>query len=89
MAVPLEANIDNAMVNFSKHNVSLVAVVSDVRRNGKNLIGYGFNSIGRFDNLSDGRASGPVVGAAFKAVEVRLRAWWVRLLPLPPYFKNS
>ena len=48
MAVPLEANIDNAMVNFSKHNVSLVAVVSDVRRNGKNLIGYGFNSIGRF-----------------------------------------
>ena len=36
--------------------------------------------MGRFDNLSDGRASGPVVGAAFKAVEVRLRAWWVRLL---------
>ena len=25
-----------------------------------------------------------MVGAAFKAVEVRLRAWWVRLLPLPP-----
>ena len=23
--------------------------------------------------------------AAFKAVEARLRAWWVRLLPLPPY----
>ena len=22
--------------------------------------------------------------AAFKAVEARLRAWWVRLLPLPP-----
>ena len=40
--------------------------------------------MGRFDNLVDGRASGPVVGAAFKAVEVRLRAWWVRLLPLPP-----
>ncbi len=43
-----------------------------------------FNSICRFVNLSGGRASGPVVGAAFKAVEVRLRAWWVRLLPLPP-----
>ena len=43
-----------------------------------------FNSSCRFVNLSGGRASGPVVGAAFKAVEVRLRAWWVRLLPLPP-----
>ena len=32
-----------------------------------------------------GRASLPVGCAAFKAVEVRIRAWWVRLLPLPPY----
>ena len=29
-------------------------------------------------------ASSPVGRAAFKAVEVRIRAWWVRLLPLPP-----
>ena len=31
-----------------------------------------------------GRVSLPVGCAAFKAVEVRIRAWWVRLLPLPP-----
>jgi hypothetical protein len=35
--------------------------------------------------IADGRASLPVGCAAFKAVEVRIRAWWVRLLPLPPY----
>jgi hypothetical protein len=35
--------------------------------------------------IADGRASLPVGCAAFKAVEVRIRAWWVRLLPLPPH----
>ena len=29
-AVPLQANIQNAVVNFADHTVSLVAVVSDV-----------------------------------------------------------
>ena len=36
------------------------------------------------DKLIYGRALSPVGRTAFKAVEVRNRAWWVRLLPLPP-----
>lgn len=46
--VPLEGAISNAVVSFTDHDVSLVAVVSDVVRNGRPLIGYGFNSIGRY-----------------------------------------
>ena len=48
LAVPLQGNVSNAVVNFNEHNVSLVAVVSDVIRHGKPVIGFGFNSIGRF-----------------------------------------
>lgn len=46
--VALQGNIANAVVNFSEHTVSLVAVVSDVIRNGKPVTGYAFDSIGRF-----------------------------------------
>ncbi|CBL44669.1 Putative mandelate racemase [gamma proteobacterium HdN1] len=46
--VPLSGQISNAVVNFSEHDVSLVAVVSDLRRNGRPLVGWAFNSIGRF-----------------------------------------
>lgn len=48
LSVPLEGDIANALVNFAEHTVSLVAVVSDVLRNGKPVIGYAFNSIGRY-----------------------------------------
>lgn len=47
-AIPLQANITNSVVNFSEHTVSLVALVSDVLRDGKPVIGYAFDSIGRF-----------------------------------------
>lgn len=40
--------IANAVVDFSRHTVSLVAVVSDVIRGGKPVTGVAFNSIGRF-----------------------------------------
>lgn len=46
--VPLRGNISNAVVNFVEHDVSLVAVVSDVIRNGRPVTGVAFNSIGRF-----------------------------------------
>ncbi|GFG97903.1 mandelate racemase [Mycobacterium timonense] len=36
------------MVNFSSHTVSLVAVISDVVRGGRPVVGVAFNSIGRF-----------------------------------------
>jgi L-alanine-DL-glutamate epimerase-like enolase superfamily enzyme len=48
LSIPLEGQISNAVVNFSEHTVSLVAVVTDVMRDGQPLIGFGFNSIGRF-----------------------------------------
>lgn len=48
MTVPLEGAVANAVVNFSEHTVSLVAVFSDVVRDGKPVVGIGFNSIGRY-----------------------------------------
>ena len=46
--VPLEGNIANAVVSFAGHTVSLVVLVSDQLRNGQPVVGYAFNSIGRF-----------------------------------------
>jgi L-alanine-DL-glutamate epimerase-like enolase superfamily enzyme len=48
LRVPLESQVSNAIVNFDGHDVSLVAVITDVMRQGKPVVGYGFNSIGRF-----------------------------------------
>ena len=46
--VRLHGDIANALVNFSSHTISLVAVVTDVIRDGKPVAGVAFNSIGRF-----------------------------------------
>ncbi|MGF6767633.1 L-alanine-DL-glutamate epimerase-like enolase superfamily enzyme [Paraburkholderia sp. GAS199] len=48
IAVPLEGNVANALVSFAEHDVSLVAIETDVLRNGKPVIGYAFDSIGRY-----------------------------------------
>ena len=45
---PITSNIRNAYIDFSKMTLSLVAVVTDVIRDGKPVIGYGFNSNGRY-----------------------------------------
>ncbi len=47
-AVPIDSNIRNAYIDFSKMDVSVVAIETDVIRNGKPVIGYGFNSNGRY-----------------------------------------
>ena len=44
----IQSNIRNAYIDFSKMNLSLVAVVTDVIRDGRSVIGYGFNSNGRY-----------------------------------------
>ena len=44
----ISSNIKNAYIDFSKMTISVVAVCSNVIRNGKPLIGYGFNSNGRY-----------------------------------------
>jgi D(-)-tartrate dehydratase len=46
--VPISSSMRNAYIDFSKMNVSVVSIVSDVVRNGKPLTGYGFNSNGRY-----------------------------------------
>jgi D(-)-tartrate dehydratase len=45
---PIHSDIRNAFIDFSKMTLSLVAVVTDVVRDGRNVVGYGFNSNGRY-----------------------------------------
>ena len=45
---PIASLIRNAYIDFSKMTTSLVAVVTNVMRDGKPVIGYGFNSNGRY-----------------------------------------
>ena len=45
---PIASPIPNAYIDFSKMTLSLVAVVTDVIRDGKPVVGYGFNSNGRY-----------------------------------------
>jgi D(-)-tartrate dehydratase len=45
---PIRSNIRNAYIDFSKMTLSLVAVVTDVIRDGEPVVGYGFNSNGRY-----------------------------------------
>ncbi len=47
-AVPIKSKIRNAYIDFSKMDVSVVALVTDVIKNGRKVIGYGFNSNGRY-----------------------------------------
>jgi D(-)-tartrate dehydratase len=46
--VPIASPIRNAYIDFSKMTLSLVAVVTDVVRDGRRVVGYGFNSNGRY-----------------------------------------
>jgi L-alanine-DL-glutamate epimerase-like enolase superfamily enzyme len=45
---PISSPIRNAYIDFSRMTLSLVAVVTDVMRDGKRVVGYGFNSNGRY-----------------------------------------
>jgi L-alanine-DL-glutamate epimerase-like enolase superfamily enzyme len=45
---PIASPIRNAYIDFSKMTTSLVAVVTDVVREGRRVVGYGFNSNGRY-----------------------------------------
>ncbi len=46
--VPIASPIANAFIDFSKMTCSVVAVVTDVERDGGPVIGFGFNSNGRY-----------------------------------------
>src|ERR1700751_4422640 len=45
---PIASAIRNAYLDFSKTTTRLVAVVPEVVRDGKRVVGYGFNSNGRY-----------------------------------------
>ena len=46
--VSIASPISNAFIDFGKMTCSVVAVVTDVFRDGRRVIGYGFNSNGRY-----------------------------------------
>src|SRR5205085_9992717 len=46
--IPISSPIRNAYIDFSKMTLSLVAVITDVIRDGRPVVGYGFNSNGRY-----------------------------------------
>jgi L-alanine-DL-glutamate epimerase-like enolase superfamily enzyme len=48
VTAPIASSISNAYIDFSKMTLSLVAVVTDVVRDGRRVVGYGFNSNGRY-----------------------------------------
>jgi L-alanine-DL-glutamate epimerase-like enolase superfamily enzyme len=48
ITVPIRSEIRNAWISFSEMTASAVAIHTDVVREGKPVIGYGFNSNGRY-----------------------------------------
>jgi len=47
-AVPIKSKISNAYIDFSQMTVSVLAIITDVCREGKRVVGFGFNSNGRY-----------------------------------------
>ena len=48
MTLPIASSIRNAYIDFSKMTTSVVALVTDAVREGRRVVGYGFNSNGRY-----------------------------------------
>src|SRR4051812_32071005 len=48
MTRPISSPIRNAYIDFTKMTTSVVAVVTDAVRDGRRVVGYGFNSNGRY-----------------------------------------
>src|SRR5947199_1083369 len=47
-AIPLKSDLKNSSIDFSEMTTSVVAVITDVVRGGKPVVGYAFNSTGRY-----------------------------------------
>jgi len=48
IVVPISSSIRNAFIDFSTMTASVVAIETDVKRDGKPVVGFGFNSNGRY-----------------------------------------
>ena len=46
--VPIKSDIANAFIDFSQMTASVLALVTDVVRDGRPVVGFGFNSNGRY-----------------------------------------
>jgi hypothetical protein len=46
--VPIKSQIRNAFIDFSQMTVSVLGLIADVVRDGKPVVGFGFNSNGRY-----------------------------------------
>ena len=47
-AIPLKSDLRNSSIDFSEMTTSVVAVITDVLREGKPVAGFAFNSTGRY-----------------------------------------
>src|SRR6187431_857841 len=47
-AIPLKSTLANSSFDFTEMTTSVVAVITDVVRNGKPVCGFAFNSTGRY-----------------------------------------
>ena len=47
-SIALNSTLKNSSIDFSEMTTSVVAVITDVKRDGKPVIGYAFNSTGRY-----------------------------------------
>src|SRR5262244_3002504 len=47
-AVPINSQIANSSFDFSEMTTSVVAVITDVKRSGRPVAGFAFNSTGRY-----------------------------------------
>src|SRR3990167_3475591 len=47
-AIPINSTLRNAVFDFSEMTTSVVAVITDVVRDGRPLAGFAFNSTGRY-----------------------------------------
>jgi D(-)-tartrate dehydratase len=45
--VPIKSQIRNAFIDLSQMTVSVLGLIADVVRDGKPVVGFGFNSNGR------------------------------------------
>src|SRR6202011_1711833 len=48
IVVPIKSNIRNSYIDFSQMTVSVLALITDAMRDGKPVVGFGFNSNGRY-----------------------------------------
>ncbi len=48
IVVPISSSIRNAFIDFSTMTASVVAIETDVKRDGRPVVGFGFNSNGRY-----------------------------------------